>query len=116
MTTRRWMTLAACIALLCAATSSWPLDRTVSAAAGGLLAFGAMHHPWSLLAMAASLWAIVPLTGGGGGAEDFLRGYYMLGWLWGAIAGMIIRRLRKSASRRPVSPEVIASGGVIIGR
>ena len=50
---------------------------------------------------------VVP-CGSGGGAKDFLMGCYMLGWLWGAIAGMIIRRFRKSAGRRPVRPEAVA--------
>jgi hypothetical protein len=102
MTTRRWMTVTASTALLCSATSGWPPDTTVSAAAGGLFAFGAMHHPWFFLAMAASLWAILARRSGGG-VEDFLVGGYMLGWLWGAIAGMIIRRFRKSLAG-PMNP------------
>jgi hypothetical protein len=67
-----------------------------------------MHHPWFFLAMTVSLWAILLQRGRSGGVEDFLMVCYMLGWLWGAIAGMITRRFRKSAGRRPVRPEAVA--------
>jgi hypothetical protein len=104
MTTRRWMIVVASIALLCSTTSRQPLDDTVSAAAGGLFAIGAMRHPWFFLAMAVSLCAVVSRTSSGGGANHFLMGCYLLVWLWGAIAGMIIRMVRKSAARYPWLP------------
>jgi hypothetical protein len=108
MTMRRWMVVTASIALLCSATSRRPLDDTVSAAAGGLFAIGAMRHPLFFLAMAVSLCAVLSRTSSGGGVKDFLMGCYMLVWFWGAIAGMIMRRFRKSAGRRPVRPEAVA--------
>jgi hypothetical protein len=94
-------------ALLCWATSNRPLYVSVSTAVGGAFALGAMHHPWLFLGLTISLLTLLPDVCGSS-ANDYLAGCSVLGWLWGAIGGVIVRRSRGSAGRHPERHEPVA--------
>jgi hypothetical protein len=90
MTIQLWMITTAFVAALCWAITTEAGFVTVSATIGGLFALGAMHHPWVLLAIAVSVWVVFPRDYHSYD-QTFFAGCYQLGWLWGAIAGIIIR-------------------------
>lgn len=83
----------AIIAALGSILSTWTGVVAFSAAVGGLFALGAMRLPWISLVIAFALY--IGLPKGSGSSPSFFENCCLLGWLWGAIAGLIVRIISK---------------------
>lgn len=83
---------------------SEPVYLAVSACVAGLFASGAMRQPWFFLAIAVLLWAALPRVSDSS-ANDMFVGCYRGGWTLGALAGGIMRVLKKVVAPLPLDPE-----------
>jgi hypothetical protein len=82
-------------------TASAPIYVAVSAAVAGVFALGAMRRPIYFLAIAVLLWAVLPRVSDSS-AHELFGGCYTLGWTLGALAGTVIRTLRKAWAAPPI--------------
>jgi hypothetical protein len=72
----------------------------VSSIVAGVFALGAMRQPRFFLAIAVMVWVALPRTFDSS-SHDMFEGAYQLGWILGAIAGKVMRSIKREGDDVP---------------